>query len=124
LNFFFYKATSHWDSNGICINFNQDNINEEAICLQYKNHFQVVFVDVHTTLNLCHHITIDLYERLKHDATLTLAQFNDLQVDILHIFTSRIEFQFYFDHFIKYDIFFLLITTNYRFLFMRLQHLT
>ena len=79
----------------------ESNINELDIASKYQSHFQVVFVDLYFEFNLSHNITLDLYQRLKYDVNITLAQLNELNVNIQSIFLSRIDFCLYFDYYIK-----------------------
>ena len=97
-------GTSSWDSVGICFNSTaEDEIDEEELCAEFRNHFAVVFVEVHSKLNLCHSITIDLYNRLKYDATIAVGQLNQINVDIHSLFSCPVDFHLYFDYYIKYE---------------------
>ena len=74
---------------------------EEDLLDDFRNHFQVVFVDAHCVFNLCHQITTDLYERLKYDSEITLEKFKCLKPNINEIFGHSIDFYSYFDNYIK-----------------------
>ena len=87
------------------------DLDEEELCTEYRCHFPVVFVDLHSKLNLCHSISFDLYERLKYDATIALGQLNQLKVDIHSLFLAKVDFDLYFDYYIKYDQFIFLLFT-------------
>lgn len=96
-------VNSKWSQEGTIFNSNEngENLKEEDLLDDFRNHFQVVFVDAHCVFNLCHQITTDLYERLKYDSEITLEKFKCLKPNINEIFGHSIDFYSYFDNYIN-----------------------
>ena len=64
---FIFSANSKWDSEGISLT---DDVYQPLS--EYLTLFPVVFLDISGYHNICWDVTIDTYERLRHESKLAI----------------------------------------------------
>ncbi|XP_072050523.1 nucleolar protein 6-like [Amphiura filiformis] len=97
-NTLLYLGNSKWTEKGITM-CTERNRQDPEFMAQFDKHFDVVFVDSSGCLNLCASMTKETYERVRHEAKLSMDHLDNKAVDAFDVlFMTPAPFVRKFDH--------------------------